>query len=522
MLLTILAFLPFLLIIYLLIIRKIKSHIVMGVVYFTTLLLLLFVWRVEFSTTFFATIKGLLISFEVFLIIISVLILFNLLKKRGKLTIIENTLKEYSNNTYIQIIIIGWFVVSFFEGIAGFGTPAAIAAPLLVFLGFRALTAIVITLVADSVSVVFGAFGTPIIIGILSSIDSTIINTQQLTLIASFLNGFIAIFMPLILLILYNVMEKIPLKNLKDKVFFALCSGIFFAIPYVLVAYFIGPELASVIAAVVGLILSVGLIHFGVGIEKANKITTKLSTILLSFSPYIVLIAFLVITRLNIFNISTLMNTFAITIDFSAISTTYITPFTFSPTTPGVLILITALFFAGLYLLSNSLKKEDVKEVLSTSFNSVKFVFITLLFTLSFVQLLLNSEFNLSNSLGVPQLIGSIFSEVGILYILFAPLIGAFGTFIAGSATVSNLIFTPLQLEASLVNSLSSELILALQTSGAAAGNMIAIHNILAVSALVNVFNQESKIIKINIIIVLIYCFIVSILGYLLYFTGMI
>ncbi|MCH8520224.1 MAG: L-lactate permease [Nanoarchaeota archaeon] len=512
MIINILALLPFILIIYFLVIKGVKSYKVMIGVYFTTLLLLLFIWNMELMTALFATLRGVLVSLEVFLIIISVLMLFSLLEKRGKLEIIKNFLKEYSSNKHVQIIIIGWFVVSFFEGIAGFGTPAAIAAPLLVFLGFRALTAIVITLVADSVSVVFGAFGTPIIIGIASSISSNI-SLQQVSIIAALLNAVIALIMPLVLLVLYHLLEKIPLKELKPSIFFALLSGFFFAIPFVLTAIFVGPELPSVIAAVVGLVATILMVSFGVGIERANKTKTPISHILLGVSPYFVLIGFLLITRLDLFNVSILIN--LLTIEFTFLQTG-IQLFIFRASSPGILIMLTFMLFSIIYLKTQSLKKEEITSIFSESFDKVKFVFITLLFTLSFVQLILNSNLNLSVYDGIPQIIGAMFSNLGPLYILVAPLIGAFGSFIAGSATVSNLIFSSLQVEAALSNGISQELILALQASGAAAGNMIAIHNILAVSALVGVYDKESQIIKINLIIVGIYCLIISLLGFIL------
>ncbi|MFT4244278.1 MAG: L-lactate permease [Candidatus Woesearchaeota archaeon] len=518
MIINVLALLPFILIIYFLVIKGVKSYKVMIGVYITTMLLLLYVWQMEFITALFATLRGVLVSLEVFLIIISVLMLFSLLEKRGKLEIIKNFLKKYSSNKHVQIIIIGWFVVSFFEGIAGFGTPAAITAPLLVFLGFRALTAIVITLVADSVSVAFGAFGTPVIIGIASSVSSTI-SIEQITIITSLLNAVVGLVMPLILLFLYHVLEKIPLKELKPSILFALLSGLFFAIPFVLTAVFVGPELPSVIGAVVGLIATIFMVSFGVGIERANSTKTPISQILLGVSPYFFLIGLLLITRLDLFNVSVLIN--LLRIEFTFLQTG-IQSFVFTASSPGVLILLTFVVFSLIYLKTQSLKKEDITSIFSESFSKVKFVFITLLFTLSFVQLLLNSNINLSVYDGIPQIIGAMFSNLGPLYILVAPLIGAFGSFIAGSATVSNLIFSSLQVEAALSNGISQELILALQASGSAAGNMIAIHNILAVSALVGVYDKESQIIKINMIIVAIYCVIISLLGFLLVVGGFI
>jgi len=139
--LTLVSLLPFLVLTYLLLIQKVSAAKTMLAVYALTAGLLYFFWQADLHLLLGASLKGLVIGLELFLIIIGVMLLFFLLKHTGKLDDLERFFKAYSTDERIHVIIIGWFFVSFLEGVAGFGTPAAIAAPLLVVLGVKPLLA---------------------------------------------------------------------------------------------------------------------------------------------------------------------------------------------------------------------------------------------------------------------------------------------------------------------------------------------------------------------------------------------
>ena len=498
----ILSLLPFVLITYLLVFKKVKAFKVMGLVYFLTFLLLLIHFKANPLTLLSATARGILISFEVFMIILSVLFLYYLMKNTKRLDVIKDYLHNFSSDKQIQIILIGFFVVAFFEAIAGFGTPAAIAAPLLVLIGIAPFTAVIITLVADSVPVTFGAFGTPIIVGILSSITDP--NLEQITIYSSILSGIIALFLPLILLIIYNLIEFKNLKKIKTYIPISLVAGISFSIPFILTAIFLGPELPSVIGAIVGFTITSLCIK-----KQVIKTKTHNSKIMSSLLPYFSLIGLFIITRLDLFNIGTFLRNINLNITLTDNISHSLNLFH-----PWFLIFLTFLIFLIIFKINTKQTKEIIKE----SFDKSKFVLITLVFTLAFVQLILFSHINNSEFIGIAQTIGSLFSGLGIFYIFFAPFIGAFGSFIAGSATVSNIIFSSLQNSVAIENSISQSLILALQNAGAAAGNMIAIHNIVAVLALVGLANKESNVLRITFIITIIYCFILGIFGLIGYY----
>jgi lactate permease len=502
-----LSLIPFLIIIYFLIIKGKKASTVVFSTYLFTSFLLIFIWKIQIQPFFAATLRGLGVALEIFLIIFSILLLFNLLKSVGKLDKLKNFMKNYTTDKNILIILVGFFLVSFFESIAGFGTPAAIAVPILVFLGISPLSAILVCLVADSVAVAFGAFGIPVVYGIKESVENANINliTQETGIIL----GLISIILPTILLIIYNYSENKSIKQLKEIIKylpFTFFAGLSFGIPYILSSFYLNPEIISVVASIVGFSLTIFYLHF-TNYLKHKK--TNSSDLIKSFSAYFVVVLLLVISRANWLGFGDFLKNIGFNL---ALYTTKIN-FSFNFYSPGILIFIVFLSFVIFYKISS----KDFKIIFSSSLNSGKGALYTLLPTLAFVQILIYSDLNLTNIQSIPFLVAEIFSKTGYFYIFLAPLIGAFGAFISGSATVSNLIFGGMQSNVSNITVYSQSLLLSLQTVGASAGNMLAIHNIVAACSLVGLKNYESTIIKNNIIIVIGYCLLASLIGFIIF-----
>ena len=105
--------------------------------------LALFVWKVPGTQVAAATINGLIVAGTLLYIIFGAILLLNTLQQSGALRTIRRGFTDITPDRRIQVIIIAWLFGSFIEGAAGFGTPAAVAVPLLVGLGFPALAAVV-------------------------------------------------------------------------------------------------------------------------------------------------------------------------------------------------------------------------------------------------------------------------------------------------------------------------------------------------------------------------------------------
>jgi lactate permease len=477
--LVLLSLIPFLVLTYLLLVKKVSAAKTMLAVYMLTAVLLFFFWQADIQLLVAASLKGLVIGMELFLIIIGVMLLFFLLKHTGKLDDLERFFKAYSTDERIHVIIIGWFFVSFLEGVAGFGTPAAIAAPLLVVLGVKPLLAVILTLMADSAAVAFGAFGTTIVVGVASAVPDA--DIAAVTATAGVITAFVALFIPLAMLFVHGYFTKQRLGA--NYVRFALASGAAFSVPFLLTALFVGPELPSVIGSTVGLITMMVLLRLGF-FFKEKKQLPPVKPVLGSLFPYALVVALLFISRANILGFGELLFSLGFTITF-----TEGVVHTLSTYTPGVLILLA---FAIAYAMRPNWQSFE-------AFGKAVPALLVLLPTLAFAQLIITSE--LTSEQGIPQQVASLFSGTSYVYLAFAPLIGAFGSFIAGSATVSNLMLGAVQSSAAVYNELPQTLVLALQVTGAAAGNMIAIHNIVAVLAVVNMQDGLPAIIRNNFVI---------------------
>ncbi len=177
-LLALLAFSPILLAAILLVGLRWPAKHAMPLVYLVTAAVGLFAWDMSFNRVLASTVQGLLITLGLLWIIFDAILLLNTLKHSGGITAIRAGFATISPDRRIQAIIIAWLFGCFIEGASGFGTPAAIAAPLLVAIGFPAMAAVLLGMLVQSTPVSFGAVGTPIIVGLNTGLDSATIGAQ--------------------------------------------------------------------------------------------------------------------------------------------------------------------------------------------------------------------------------------------------------------------------------------------------------------------------------------------------------
>ena len=238
------------------------------------------VWKVSAVQIAAASTLGLIISAELLYIIFGAILLLNTLEESGALQRIRGTFRDISPDRRIQVIIIAWLFGTFIEGSAGFGTPAAVAVPLLVGLGFPALAAVISGMIIQSTPVSFGACGTPIMVGVNMglSADASIqeyARSVGFTQWADFL-GMIglkvaalhALTGTLVPLLVVTLMTRFFGKNRTIweglAVWqFALFSAVAMTIPYLAVAYFLGPEFPSLLGGLIGLAIVVPVARRG-------------------------------------------------------------------------------------------------------------------------------------------------------------------------------------------------------------------------------------------------------------------
>ena len=267
-LLALLAFTPILLAGILLLGLRWPARRAMPVVFLVTALIAYTGWDMSFNRILASSLQGLVITLGLLWIIFGAILLLNTLKHSGAITAIRAGFTNISPDRRVQAIIIVWLFGSFIEGASGFGTPAAIAAPLLVAVGFPAMAAVMLGMMVQSTPVSFGAVGTPIIVGVTTGLDRNSIGErmeqlgsnwdQYLQLITSevaIIHAIVGVLMPLFMVMM---MTRFFGKNKSwreglEVLPFALFAGIAFVVPYALTGVILGPEFPSLLGGLIGL-----------------------------------------------------------------------------------------------------------------------------------------------------------------------------------------------------------------------------------------------------------------------------
>ncbi|MEL7235830.1 MAG: L-lactate permease, partial [Chloroflexota bacterium] len=241
---------------------------VMPLVYIVTVIIALIFWRMSPTVVAASTIQGLFITFDILLIVFGAILLLATLKQSGAIEVIRQMFTNLSADRRVQVIIIAWLFGSFLEGASGFGTPAAIVAPLLVALRFPAMAAVMIGLMVQSTAVTFGAVGTPVLIGVTGGLETPELTRQldevgltfadyrqRITALAAIVHGIVGTVMPTLMVVMMTRFfgEQRSWTEGLSILPFALFSGLAFTIPYMLTGVLLGPEFPSLIGALVGL-----------------------------------------------------------------------------------------------------------------------------------------------------------------------------------------------------------------------------------------------------------------------------
>lgn len=456
-------------------------------------------------------------------------IFFNrMMEETGCTNNIRHWLSNINPNPVAQLMIIGWAFAFMIEGASGFGTPAAIAAPILMGLGFSPFKVAIFALVMNSVPVSFGAVGTPTWFGMKPLMTAPysinmeqVIEIGQKTALIHFVAGFI---IPIIALrfIVSN-------KQIKENIGFIYISILSCTIPYVILAQF-NEEFPSLVAGAIGLGISVFVANKGWGLSKEgqeNKTSPLAFNIVLkALFPLIMLMTILILTRIKQLPFKDMLNdntpiwgfsinglfdfqlSQALIFNFNNLFGTNISESYKFLYVPAFIPFVVTVWASLLFFRTNM--KRSFHVYIGTLFQTFK-PLIALIGALIMVKLMMAG-----GDKSMVKVIGREFAELTKdNWIYFASYLGAIGSFFSGSNTVSNLTFGTIQYEIAQQTGLNPTTVLAAQSVGGAMGNMVCINNIVAVCSVLNVKNQEGAIIKKTIIPMLLYGIITAIFAYL-------
>lgn len=530
--LALLAFAPILIAGVLLVGLRMPAKYAMPAVFVLTCVIAMWAWGVSFNRVAASTLQGLILTAGLLWIIFGAILLLNTLKYSGAIATIRAGFSNISPDRRIQVILIAWLFGCFIEGASGFGTPAAVAAPLMVAVGFPALAAVVFGMMIQSTPVSFGAVGTPLIVGVQGGLDKVAL-TEQLAakgleweaffrVIVSEVAIVHAICGTLIPLFLVMVMTRYFGRNRSwteglSILPFALFAAFSFTIPYVLAGVFLGPEFPSILGGLLGLAIVTAAVKAGFLVPKdtwdfappsewpsqwvgnleisMDSLSQKRIGRFMAWLPYVLLALLLVLSR-TVKPIGDALK--SVSIKFSNILGEQGIGGSFEALylPGGLLILICIVTY-----FMHRMRFADFGRAIKDSGGTIVGAGFVLIFTVPMVRVMINSGINANDLASMPiAMARGVADLMGQVYPLLAPSVGALGAFLAGSNTVSNLMLSQFQYETAMLLGVSGALLVAVQSVGAAAGNMIAIHNVVAASATVGLLGREGVTLRITIL----------------------
>ncbi|MGE4193005.1 MAG: L-lactate permease [Pseudodesulfovibrio sp.] len=518
------------------------------------------VWSLPVTYVAALTLQGFVTAIGILIIVFGAILILRTLQHSGGMETIQHGMQNITPDRRIQAIIIGYMFAAFIEGAAGFGTPAALAAPLLLSLGFPPLAAAIICLVFNSFPVTFGAVGTPVVLGLkflAPGVDAavkaaipglnfanmgdfnmvvgqwaTIMHLGMIFILPIFMLGFITRYFG-------------PERSWKPGFAawkFCLFAAVAFSVPYLIFAWNVGPEFPSLIGGLLGLgIIIIGAKKgfcmpkttwtFGDPAKWDPEWTGTVSADSSEFKahmsqfkawlPYILIGAILVITRIPELGLKGILAAQAI--KFSNIlgyeSVGASIAYLYLPgTIPFTLVAILTVFIHGM-------PGDKVKLAWTQAFKTMKNPTIALFAAVALVSIFRGSgiadvALNPNSYPSMPLAMAKAVAAVtGNAWPMFASFVGGLGAFITGSNTVSDLLFAEFQWGVASQLELPRQIIVAAQAVGGGMGNMICIHNIVAACAVVGLSGMEGAILKRTVWPFLLYGTVVGIVATLMSFV---
>ncbi len=520
-----------------------------------------FVWGNDPTWLAGASIVGVITALEILFIVFGALVLLYTLMQAGAFDRINQGFAAVSDDRRVQIVLLAFFLATFIEGAAGFGTPAAVVAPLLLALGFPALAAVIAALIGHIIAVTYGAVGTPIIVGIESPLDvyeadiaeggfTVVEYSQEVAAWAATYHALVGFLMPLfaVSMVVYFFGEERTLEPALKVWPLCLFAGVVFAVPYWAAAWFITAEFPSLIGSMVGGAITVAVLQAGYllpddewdfppreewpsywvgtiepgGDEVDTAIDdTESMSLLKAWSPYILLVLLLVVTRIQEdisgfitdpelgVTLDTAIGEFGIGVllQWNDILGTGLENDISWVNVPGFWLLISAVIAIPLFGMGG----RQVRDAWAEAGQKLISPLIALVFVIAMVQVMINSGLPAAdpdsyvgtavfeNSM-IEVLAIATANATGAIFPGIAALIGALGAAMTGSNTVSNITFAGFQFTAAQELGLPTQIVVGTQAVGGAIGNLVAIHNVVAALATVGLVGQEGRVMRLNLI----------------------
>lgn len=442
-------------------------------------------------------------------IVLNLIFLYQLTVERGLFAVLRGNLATIAPDPRIQVILIAFCFGAFFEGAAGFGTPVAITAAILMQLGFKPLAACGLSLIANTAPVAFGALGTPII----ALAGVTGIPLEDLSAMVGRQLPFFSLLVPF-----WVVWAMVGFRGMLEVWPAALTAGVAFAVPQYLVSNFHGPWLVDIIASIASVLAVLALLRFwqpkriwkldapeeaskNLPAEGTPRYTRKELT--RAWIPWLLLTVFIFVwglpvakTALN--NIS--LPTFSVPGLHQKVVRTYpvvAKPTPEKPTKPEEAVfklnwlsatgtgILAAALAAGLFM------RFSFGEMLKIYWQTLVRVRFSLITIAAMLALGYVTKYS-----GTDATLGLALAKTGVLYPFFGTMLGWLGVALTGSDTASNVLFGSLQKITAEQTGISPTLMAAANSSGGVMGKMVDAQSIVVASTATNWYGHEGSILR--------------------------
>ena len=440
-------------------------------------------------------------------IVLNIIFLHQLTEQNGSFKVLQDSLSGITEDRRIQLLLIAFCFGAFFEGAAGFGTPVAVTAAILIGLGFSPLAASGLSLIANTAPVACGALGTPVIT--LAQVHGY--DLQQVTAMIGRQLPFFSLLVPF-----WLIWAFAGFKGMKEIWPAILVTGLSFAIPQYLVSNFMGPELVDIIAAIVSMVCLVAFLRVwqprtvwtspalrGRDISAAEAkppqpvVRHSRQALIAAWTPWIILSVFVFIWGLPPVK-AWLNGIFSPRFPMEGLHNLVmkVPPVVPTPHPEAAIYTLNLLSATGTGILLAALVSAVVMKynpvaIVRTFFKTVWLVKFSLLTIVLMLALGTLTRFS-----GTDTTLGLAFANTGVFYPFFGTLMGWIGVALTGSDTASNVLFGGMQKVAAEQLGLSPNLMGAANSSGGVMGKMIDAQSIVVASTATRWFNHEGDILR--------------------------
>ena len=429
-------------------------------------------------------------------IILMAIYSYNVLLQTKKIEVLKQQFSSISTDKSVQVLLITWGFGGLLEGMAGFGTAVAIPAAILISLGFRPVFSALVSLIANSVPTAFGAVGVPVIV----LAQETGLPVIPLSTAVVLQLSVLMLLVPLVITFLADPRMKALPKNLLLSL---LVGGVSLATQY-LAARYIGAETPAIVGAIASIIVIVVIGKLmGKGGEKLIPMTYSGGEVFRAWAVYVLIMVLILFTS-PLFPAVREMLSGVCSSTMSFMIGGEERKYTIQWLTQGGVLLFIGSFAGGL------IQGGRVKDLLVLLWRSV----VQLRKTIVTVICLVGFSSIMETSGMINQLAVALSAATGALYPLFAPTIGALGTFLTGSDTSANILFGKLQAGVAGHIGVDPNWLSAANTAGATGGKIISPQSIAIATSACDEQGKEGSILKAALPYALVYVVITGVVVY--------